>query len=84
MPKGELDHKGLFHKGKLVPAEGIRKDGRNLIQEWMHTKSNMDLSSDQYQFVNSSAGLKSVNYSKVKYLLGLFNSTNMEYEQVWF
>lgn len=68
-------------KGKLVPVEGNREDGRNLIQEWIKSKSSA-FSSDEYAFVNNTSGLKSIDYSKTRALLGLFNHSHLEYDQL--
>ena len=83
MPKGELDPKGLLRHGRLITAEGYRKDGQNLIKQWLRDKEEYQKKVDpaaHYIYVNSTKGLRDVDYDKVRYLFGLFNHTNLEYE----
>ncbi|KAJ6220647.1 hypothetical protein RDWZM_006459 [Blomia tropicalis] len=82
IPKGIQDPKGMLYKGKLVPAEGRRLDGRNMVAEWLDRKAAISRDNSQFRFVNNTAGLRNVDLNKVKYLMGLFNYTNMEYEQL--
>ncbi|UXI18735.1 uncharacterized protein NH340_JMT04678 [Sarcoptes scabiei] len=80
LPKNQRDPKGMFLNDKLVDAYGKRDDGRNLIDEWLNLREIQGLQQNEYAFVNDTEGLKCLNYNQTKYLLGLFNYTNMEYE----
>ena len=78
LPRGTLDPKGTLFEGKIVPVQGKRHDGRNLIEEWKMNHKNMN--PEEYSYVNSTRTLKNVDFSQTKHLFGLFNHTNMEYE----
>ncbi|KAI0233364.1 Alkaline phosphatase, tissue-nonspecific isozyme [Lamellibrachia satsuma] len=58
---------------------GMRKDRRNLIQEWLKKKK-ASLTEEEYAYVSTKQELETVDLDKVQYLLGLFNMTNMAYE----
>ncbi|KAH9398135.1 hypothetical protein TYRP_019141 [Tyrophagus putrescentiae] len=81
IPKGQFDPKGTVVRGKLVPVEGNRVDGRNLIQEWIKSKSAV-LAPDEFAYVNSTSSLKAIDYTRTRSLLGLFNHSHMEYDQL--
>ncbi|XP_060071407.1 alkaline phosphatase-like [Ylistrum balloti] len=54
-----------------------RKDGRNLIQEWINNKQERKLS---HRFVWNLTEFNSVDPTKTDYLLGLFEADHMQYE----
>jgi alkaline phosphatase len=54
-------------------AKGKRKDGRNLIDEWLATRK-------QAAFVWNQSQLEALDLSDTQHLLGLFNSSHMHYE----
>ncbi|XP_059170472.1 alkaline phosphatase, tissue-nonspecific isozyme-like [Physella acuta] len=55
-----------------------RKDKRNLIKEW---EQRMKKKNNSYKYVNNTAGLKSVDFDKTNYLLGLFSPSHMQIEK---
>lgn len=56
-------------------VKGIRKDGKNLINDWK-TRS------DNREYVWDRSGLMSVNVSNIDYLLGIFDSDHMPYHHL--
>ncbi|MGV6800460.1 MAG: alkaline phosphatase [bacterium] len=66
MPKDQSDPEIGFQKGK-------RKDGRDLIAEWQ-------AKSDHHKYVWNSETFNAVTIDKDLKLLGLFNSSHMQYE----
>nr|UXP86337.1 alkaline phosphatase [Megoura viciae] len=56
--------------------QGQRRDGRNLIKEWLEINRTSRASS---VYVTDRSQLKSVNTSDTDYLLGLFASSHMSY-----
>ena len=56
---------------------GKRKDNVNLIDNWI----NLRRDDKSYAFVNSTRGLRSINYDKVDHLLGLFNYSHLSYDK---
>lgn len=84
LPNTEFDPKGVLRNGRLVPTRGNRSDKRNLIQEWLLQRREAGLHASEYSYVNSTRKLRntlSKKGTKLKYLFGLFNHTNMEYEE---
>lgn len=62
-------------------GKGFRKDGRNLVKEWLQSKQLAGLNDTQYKFVNTSGSLQdAVNTSSVTSILGLFNASHLNYE----
>lgn len=82
LPTTQFDPKGIRSNGELKAMKGNRKDGRNLVRDWLTIRRKSGLSANQYAFVNSTRTLRSVNYDKLDYLFGLFNYSHMEYEQL--
>ncbi|MCH6258575.1 alkaline phosphatase [Puniceicoccaceae bacterium K14] len=67
-PKGEIDEE-FSREGD----EGARTDGRNLAKEWI----------DGYKksaYVHDAESFSKINPKKIDHLLGLFESSHMEYE----
>lgn len=60
--------------------DGIRQDGRNLIDQWLEQKRSSN--EGNYAFVNSTQDLRSVVAEKTDYLLGLFSYSHMNYEEL--
>lgn len=60
---------------------GFRKDGRNLINDWIEIRKERGLSPKSYQFVESRSQLKNVNHKEVDYLFGLFNYDHLNYDK---
>lgn len=58
---------------------GSRVDGRNLIEQWLVNQRQSGLNESEYAFVNSTKGLRELDYLKVKNLFGLFNHTHMNF-----
>lgn len=54
---------------------GTRKDGRNLVEEWLDKKKN-----SKAHYVWNKKQLLSLNPNNVEYLLALFEPTDMTYE----
>ncbi|KAK3105350.1 hypothetical protein FSP39_023195 [Pinctada imbricata] len=54
-----------------------RRDGRNLIEAWEMSKRDKN---QTYRFVWNSTGFNSVDPHTTDYLLGLFESSHMQYE----
>jgi alkaline phosphatase len=61
---------------------GLRTDGINLIDQWKSRRQSDGLSTDQYAYVETRDQLKSLDFSKVKKVLGLFSENHLEYEAV--
>lgn len=59
---------------------GSRKDGINLVEEWIKARKSEGLKNDQFKFVNSTHGMDNINLDKIEYLFGLFNYSHMAYE----
>ncbi|CAH0588848.1 unnamed protein product [Chrysodeixis includens] len=55
---------------------GIRTDGRNLIQEWQKDKSSQNASA---KYIWNREQLKQLDNDLPEYLLGLFESSHMQY-----
>ncbi|XP_058466142.1 alkaline phosphatase-like [Malaya genurostris] len=66
LPQEEKDEEGY---------NGIRLDGRNLINEWIDIHSTMG----QSKYVWNKAGLNSVDFNKIDHLLGLFDTNHLLY-----
>ncbi|XP_054165089.1 alkaline phosphatase-like [Oppia nitens] len=60
---------------------GARRDGRNLIDDWLKTKKQKGFDSNSYKFVETNGELKSVDTDKVDYLFGLFNYDHLSYDR---
>ena len=60
---------------------GERRDGKNIVENWLKSKKNQGLRDDQYQFVDNFDKLNSVNYSNVDYLFGIFNHDHISYDK---
>ncbi len=58
-------------------SKGVRKDGRNLTQEWVTSRNQFG---DGSKFVFDKAGFDAASPNNTKYLLGLFERSHMEYE----
>ncbi|KAH7636717.1 alkaline phosphatase-like protein [Dermatophagoides farinae] len=82
IPDQEFDPKGMLQEGKIHSAPGKRKDGRNLIEEWKRAHLKQDKDRRRFAYVNDTQSLHGINYHKIRYLFGLFNYTNMEYEKL--
>lgn len=67
LPNNTLDARGKY---------GERRDGRNLIEEWIENKRNQ---STTWAFVSNRDELLNVNHSHVDNMLGLFSSAHMNY-----
>ncbi|KAG8233249.1 hypothetical protein J437_LFUL013511 [Ladona fulva] len=67
LPKEKTDEEG---------EPGARLDGVNLIEEWSSLKEKMGLKS---KYVWNGEQLQAVDASSTDYLLGLFDSSHMEY-----
>lgn len=57
---------------ELTDKKGLRKDGRNLIEEW--------LSGENSSYVWNQSQLDKLDLSTTRRLLGLFNYSHMQYE----
>lgn len=68
-------------RGKLLPHDfkdeegdfGQRLDGRNLIDEWQQSKKG------KAKYVYDRKGLESLNFDKLDYVMGLFESDHLQY-----
>ncbi|CAD0202390.1 unnamed protein product [Chrysodeixis includens] len=58
---------------------GIRTDGRNLIQEWREDKSSRNVSAE---YVWNREQFKQLDNDLPEYLLGLFESSHMQYHML--
>ncbi|XP_072237717.1 alkaline phosphatase, tissue-nonspecific isozyme isoform X2 [Leuresthes tenuis] len=74
--------KFMFPKNKsdveypdVATSSGVRKDGRNLVQEWLDKVKNKN-----GHYVWNKKQLLSLNPNNVNYLLGLFEPTDMTYD----
>ncbi|KAI2811050.1 hypothetical protein BLOT_002220, partial [Blomia tropicalis] len=56
---------------------GMRKDGRNLIDQWLNDKRERGLSS---KFIQDGQQLNEMNTNEIDYLLGLFSPNHMTHE----
>jgi len=62
------------NESKIDPIDtwaGRRKDGRNLINDWIADKTNKKAS---FSVVQNSEELQGVNYDKTDFLLGIFSN----------
>lgn len=57
-------------------SKGVRKDSRNLTEEWVSTRS----ANGSSKFVFDKTGFDEVNPDNTDYLLGLFERSHMQYE----
>jgi alkaline phosphatase len=64
----------------LSGKKGLRKDNRNLINEWINNKNESGLNSNAYQYVDTRGKLMEINYDQIEYLFGLFNYDHMDYD----
>ncbi|CAG2110721.1 unnamed protein product [Medioppia subpectinata] len=60
---------------------GVRKDGRNLIDEWHRKRNESGLKPNAYRFVETKSQLKDVKHNEVDYLFGLFNYDHLSYDR---
>ncbi|XP_022257788.1 alkaline phosphatase-like isoform X3 [Limulus polyphemus] len=56
---------------------GKRKDGKNLVNEWLDHKNNI---SSKVNYVHNLEGFENVTADETDYLLGLFEYSHMQYE----
>jgi alkaline phosphatase len=71
IPTNETDPSG---------KNGLRKDNRNLINQWINNKGESGLNSNAYQYVDTRGKLMEINYDQIEYLFGLFNYDHLDYE----
>lgn len=57
--------------------KGRRSDGRNLIEDWIRLKKEKKTNS---VYINSTRGLRSLDYKKTDYVLGLFSYDHLPYD----
>ncbi|KAI5643224.1 alkaline phosphatase domain-containing protein [Phthorimaea operculella] len=57
----------------------VRKDGRNLIQDYINDKTNRKL---KHKVVFNNKDLHGLNVNDTDYLMGIFSNTHMQYEHV--
>ena len=60
-----------------LSSKGVRKDNRNLTQEWVSSRNQLAAGS---KFVFDKAGFDAANSDNTPYLLGLFERSHMQYE----
>ena len=60
--------------------KGYRRDGQNIVENWLKIKANEGLKQEQYRFVNTRDQLNSIDFDKIDYLFGLFNYTDVSYD----
>lgn len=82
MSQKEKDPKGMLLDGELQTVNGKRNDGRSLIDEWIQLRLDQGLQPEEFAYVNDTKSLHDLDLTQIKYLFGLFNYTNMEYEQL--
>ena len=80
LPETVKDPRGI--NGEQKEKFGERKDGRNLILEWLQNQHYSGLNESEYAYINSSRGLHQLDYSKMKSLFGLFNYSHMEFDRL--
>lgn len=73
--------RSFYPNNSLAQVKGRRKDGRNLINDWLQNQKLSHQSEDEYTFVNDSISLrKAVEKSTVTSLFGLFSASHLAYE----
>lgn len=59
---------------------GLRKDARNLIEEWTSKRKSQLNDESKYRYVNNTGQLMDSETRKVDYLMGLFNYNHVAYD----
>ncbi|CAG2176699.1 unnamed protein product, partial [Oppiella nova] len=72
LPESQMGRDGRY---------GVRKDGMNLITDWLKRKSEMGLKPNAYQFVETKGQLKGIKPKETEYLFGLFNYDHLAYDR---
>lgn len=67
-------------KDPKINVPGLRRDGRNLINEWSNRRKSELKDQSKYRYVNSTRQLLNVDTYKVDYLMGLFNYEHVSYD----
>ncbi|XP_064080942.1 alkaline phosphatase-like [Macrobrachium nipponense] len=63
--------------GDPTPLTCVRKDGRNLVQEWLKHKTDQGKTA---KYVTTTGEMNDVDVKNTDYLLGLFDNTHTPYE----
>lgn len=57
--------------------KGRRTDGKDLIGDWINLRK---AKGSSFKYINSTGGLKGIDYEKTEYVLGLFSYDHLPYE----